>query len=204
MPKNQTYCCKFTHQSSTRPSTTLESIEQSETLEAIETYIEVKALKKQIAEHQNKIDTFKVQMQEQVSALSAKSDNQSNTLIGAQRSIANAEQSIAAVTRFNVLIQNEQTSIDLLNQQLSMQQIEREIKQSKSKIITLTDELETKTQSLESRFVEQANSKKEVEFNSGLAKRMEALNSQYKVLLAIEQKSLTDYQNNKDLLNHCI
>ncbi|MBH0057483.1 hypothetical protein I6F65_10965 [Pseudoalteromonas sp. SWXJZ94C] len=179
----------------------------------IDSYIKITALKKQIIEHQDKIKTYKIEMQKQVSVLNKKSDSQKDNLAGAKRSVAIAEQIMATISRFDVLIKNEQVSIDILNQQLRRlsstkqndtysnenkkidtfirkQQIEREVRESNNKIITFSNELKEETLKLESRLSNGTNYEKDAEFDNALSKRMSALNTQYNLLIEVEHKKL--------------
>ncbi len=187
---------------------------------SIDTYIKIKALEKRLAEHQDKINTYKAQMQRQVSVLNIKSEKQPSTLLGAKQSSAFSEQAIAGIARFNVLINNEQTLMGALNQQLNAllkiadnitdakdspdqsvdvfiksQHLKREINQTENKIKTLRDELQENTTNLEGKLIEPVKTKEEIELNSAILKRVEALNIQYNVLLDIEQKKLNRLLN---------
>lgn len=180
----------------------------------IDSYIKMTALKKQLGEHQNKIETYKSQMQKQLSMFNNSFDLQANNLAGAKQSVAIAEQIIATISKFDVLIKNQQMSIDRVTQQIKnlektkksdnanqtgnenidgfirKEQLHREIKAASSKVITLSNELKEETLKLEQRMDYQGSSEADTTFHLALSKRIDALSTHYGLLIEIENKKL--------------
>ena len=191
----------------------------------IDSYIKVTAIKKKITEHLNKIDTYKTKMQKQVNVFNKRLDSQHNSLTGTKRTIAIADQMIATIAHFDVLIKNEQTSINFLDRGLERlrstkkrtsenniindnignfikkQKIEREIQQATNKIITLTDGLKKDTEELEQKTSNKVGYKQGGESSRVLSKKMSALNTQYNLLIAIEHSKLTRLHEKKSFIS---
>ena len=73
----------------------------------VDRYIRLKQIDAQIAEHNNKIDTFKLKMDREIVALTEQSDAQLRNLVGAKKQAAIAKQMTAVSERYGVLIDSE-------------------------------------------------------------------------------------------------
>ncbi len=175
----------------------------------VDRYIRLKQIDAQIAEYNNKIDTFKLKMDREIVALSEQSDAQLRNLVGAKKQAAIAKQMTAVSERYGVLIDSEQRSIDRLTAEkytltssantvannevasfIRSKQIMREISEHENKIDTYQSELNVQISELEQQLNSRPRNLADANSDSALADKMTALTSRFNTLIAIEQKQI--------------
>lgn len=175
----------------------------------VDRYIRLKQIDAQIAEHNNKIDTFKLKMDREIVALSEQSDAQLRNLVGAKKQAAIAKQMTAVSERYGVLIDSEQRSIDRLTAEkytltssanmvannevasfIRSKQIMRKISEHENKIDTYQSELNMQMSELEQQLSSRPRNLADANSDNALADKMTALTSRFNTLIAIEQKQI--------------
>ncbi|MEO2266813.1 DUF4124 domain-containing protein [Pseudoalteromonas sp. YIC-656] len=178
--------------------------------DSIDSYIDNRAISRELAQSQDKIDTYSMQMRKELSRLEVQAASQRKNLAGAQRDEAIATQMQSTIEQYQSLINREQLNIDrlLLKQQMTApsegdnvdhyiraKQIEREMREHEDKIETYHQRLDSELNALKIKSPSQSSSLVAAKFDSANAQRMSATTAKYATLIDIEQKALQRLTN---------
>ncbi|MCH2086854.1 MAG: DUF4124 domain-containing protein [Pseudoalteromonas sp.] len=187
----------------------------SQTTGQVDSYIRTKQIAAEIAEHNNKIDTFKLRMNNEIAALNNQSDAQLQNLVGAKKQAAIAKQMSAVSERYAVLIDNEQRSIDRLiaeNNRINnsfnelsnndevdsfirSKQIMQQISEHENKIDTYNEQLNQQISLLEKQVSHRPNNLADANSDQALVDKMSALTSRFNTLISVEQRQIDRLRN---------
>ncbi|WP_105213660.1 MULTISPECIES: DUF4124 domain-containing protein [unclassified Pseudoalteromonas] len=183
----------------------------------IANYIDNRAISRELAQSKDKIDTYSLQMRQELTELEAQANGQRKNLAGAEREKAIATQMQSSIDHYQALINREQLNIDrlLLKQQMTaepsnkddsvdeyikMQRIEREIREHEDKIETYHQQLDSELKALKIKTTGQSANLVAAKFDNANAQRMSAITAKYATLIDIEQKALQRLTNEYALL----
>ncbi len=176
----------------------------------IDSYIRVKQIDAEIAEHNNKIDTYRLRMDSEIAALDDQSDAQLHNLVGAKKQAAIAKQMTAVSERYRVLIDNEQRAIDRLTAEknrlaeqvkvtatsddvesfIRSKQIQQQITEHENKIDSYQTELNQQIRQLEEQIKTRPTNLADANSDQALADKMSAVTSRFNTLISIEQRQI--------------
>ncbi|MCQ8877227.1 hypothetical protein NQT69_04125 [Pseudoalteromonas shioyasakiensis] len=182
----------------------------------IDSYIRIKQIDVEIAQHQDKIDTLTAHMNEEIGSLKNQSDAQLNNLTGAKKDTAIANQMVNVTQRYDVQIEREQRDIDRLQKEklrlqgqgqgdpnidqsneskkidsfIRLQAIKREIAERESKVDTYQAQMNQQIAALEAQAKEQPDNLTDATYDNSLSRKMTALTSKYNTLIEIEQRQI--------------
>ena len=172
----------------------------------IDAYIFNQQADHEIAEHQDKIDTYTRQMQQELASLQNQSDAQVNNLVGANKDNAIAKEMEAVTERYQALIDREQLNIDRLLAQktryeydndapsdsvgeyIRLKEIDRDMRQHLDKIDTLHQRLDAELASVRKQRNSAPQNLVDATFDNAISQQMSAITAKYTTLIDVEQK----------------
>ncbi len=178
--------------------------------DSIDSYIDNRDITRELTQSQDKIETYSIQMRQELSKLEAHATSQHRNLAGAERDKALAKQMQSTIEQYQSLINREQLNIDRLlrkqqmtatsekdnvDQYIRVKQIEREMREHEDKIETYHRQLEVDLNALKVQTNGGTSSLVAAKFDSANAQRMSATTAKYATLIDIEQKALQRLTN---------
>lgn len=179
---------------------------QAQSSQSIDAYIFNQQVDRELAEHQDKIDTYTQQMQQELQALRNQSDAQLNNLVGANKDNAIAKEMEAVTERYQALIDREQLNIDRLLAQktryeydndapsdsvgeyIRLKEIDRDMRQHLDKIDTLHQRLDAELASVRKQRNSAPQNLVDATFDNAISQQMSAITAKYTTLIDVEQK----------------